>query len=175
MAKPVYIYDEAVTLTIGAMVANDVNIYETKIDSSRGNGFKLIKVAVGGEYSGKQDGEGPLIFGAACNMSAAEIETALEEDPQDSSEATLRSQQAWMKPLFFLTGDGIGGAFGLGGAGGAGVAITGVVPMMEFPVNWSIREGQAFSWWLYNMQAGALTTGSKIILFAEYYGVWLND
>ncbi len=103
-------------------------------------------------------------------MNAAEIESAIESDPQDSAENDDRGSGTWLKPLGIIPLNMTGGPItGVGGTESAAAAL-----FLEVMVNWSVMEGHDFTVWAYNM-GGALTTGAILTFFVEYFGVWLRD
>ncbi len=166
MSKLEVQYDEAAFVSIGALGALDVVTGVSKIDAARLNGFKVIKSEIFANLHGKTANEGPIMFGLACNMTAAQIEAALEADPQSSVESDEKGDGQMLKPL------GIIGKHVTGGS----------VDPINFPpsgwskdVKWSIIEGQTLLYWVYNMSGSTLTSGATINIFAQHFGVWLRD
>lgn len=45
----------------------------------------------------------------------------------------------------------------------------------SFTPRWSVPEGSSANWFAFNMDAGAITSGTIIRIFAKHYGVWLRD
>jgi len=159
-------YDNNGTLTLGAQGALDVLSTNTKIDGARKQGFRVTKSNWFFQATGKTATEGPIIIGIACNADAAEIEAAIEADPQAPSDDDSRGMGVYIKPLFLM------------GIAQTEFPAAGDAVMKPFTVSygkngWSIPEDQALTVWAYAM--GALTTGTVIRFFAEHFGVWLRD
>ncbi len=165
-------YDQDLSLSLGTLGAVDaIAQASAKIDAGRENGFRIAKLNIMGTLTGKTATEGPIAWGIACNMNAAEIELAIESDPQDSAENDDRGVGTWLKPLGMITLEQTAGPLTGGGSGGTQ---GGVATMIEVKVNWSVLEGHDFTVWAYN-QGSALTTGAILTFFVEYFGVWLRD
>ncbi len=158
-------YDETAFVTIGALTALDVVTGVSKIDSARENGFRISKAKIYAALDGKTADEGPLMFGIAANMSAAQIEAAMETNPQNSTENNDIGDGQAIWPLAII------------GKGSTGAATEGQLPPegMELKMNWSIIEGEALVFWVYNMSGSTVTTGGVVHIFAQYFGVWLRD
>ncbi len=160
-------YDEAAFVTIGALATLDVVTGVSKLDTARLNGFRVSKMKCFPKLTGKTTAEGPLIFGIAANMSAGQIEVALEADPQSSVEDNQIGDGQAIWPLGMIpkdaTGDGVDGATIFNPEG------------YEVKLNWSVIEGKALLYWVYNPSGGTMTTGGVIHVFSQFFGVWLRD
>ncbi len=124
----------------------------------------MIKSRIWLAVSGKTAGEGPVMLGMSMNGTAANIEAAIEADPQSVVEDDNHPKAHYVKPLEMITKafqEGIGSAQVEGGH--------------TLTPNWSCPEGQDLLFWAYNMDTSALTTGMIVDIFAEHYGVWLRD
>ncbi len=160
-------YDETAFVTIGALLALDAVTGVSKIDAARLNGFRISKIKCFPKLTGKTTAEGPLMFGIAANMSAGQIEVALENDAQSSAEDNQigKGQAIW--PLCMIpkdsTGDAVNGAT--------------IFPPEGFEVklNWSVIEGKALLYWVYNVSGSTVTTGAVVHVFSQIFGVWLRD
>ncbi len=162
-------YDHDTQLTLGTLGGNDLIAQPSKIDQSRTRGFRVTKSRIFAEMIGKTTAEGPLMFGIAANASAAEIEAIIEADPQNPHDDDSRGKGVFIKLLRLIGQDEL--QIPLASAPGQ---------LMEFELSygkngWSIPQGEALSYWAYNMQAGALTTGTIFNIAAEHLGVWLRD
>ncbi len=160
-------YENDGLLSLGTLAANDAISSSTKIDSARLNGFRIAKVNVLASVEGKTTTEGPIIWGVSCNMNAAQVEDAIEADPQSSPDDDSKGVGQYLKML------------GLIGIGTVAESLTGellgVAQMTPVVMNWSVIEGKQFEVWAYNTGAGALTTGTAIRWAMEIFGVWLRD
>ncbi len=139
----------------------------SSIDASRKQGFRVTKSRIFVELSGKTSGEGPVLFGVACNFPGApEIENALEADPQGrNTQDAARGDGTFLRVLCLF------------------MSVNVNVPlnrplMFEFSYGkngWSIPEAESLAYWARNEDTGALTTGTRISIVAEHFGVWLRD
>lgn len=107
------------------------------------------------------------MFGVALDpvTSAAEIETVLEEDPQDPHDMeALKNAHGYVKTL-----------------GVQQIRVAGFVTVCpdsglfeRTKINRSIPEGRGMTLWAYN--AGAASIGTATLTFnLIHYGVWLRD
>lgn len=168
MSKLFYQYVDTTLLT-GALAATTVLGTDTVIDSSRSRGFRITKAeihAIASYSGGADDQEGPIYWGFAHALSDAEIEEALKADPQRPDDIPAAEQS--MRSIFPC------GIIDFKDAGGKNVRITHEDGLMK-KFNWSVPEGTDWRLWIYNMNAGALTTGSAIRVMQKIYGVWLDD
>ncbi len=164
-------YEEDLTLALSTLGAATAIAQVSRIDSSRENGFRIAKLRIAALLEGKTAAEGPLSWGISCNMSASDIGTAIKADPQAAvNQNAARGEGTWLKML------------GLIALGATNAALTGtpggddkIAMFDEYVINWSVPEGQNFQIWAFNMDTGALTTGSLITAAMEIFGVWLRD
>ncbi len=154
---------------MGALAAGACQIVAGDIDSTRKQGFRIVKSRIIVTMTGKTTAEGPVTFGVALNLSGSTaITTALNNDPQDKNADTERGKGTYLKVL---------GTFGLVPtvlpSSDSGV---GMVYEISYGKNgWSIPEAQGLLYWARNQDSSALTTGMLIQFTAEHFGVWLND
>jgi len=80
MGKLSYLHEQIIILA-GAMAANDAVSTNSRIDTARKQGFRLVKSMVAVTFEGKTTDQGPLSYGFAMNLSTQEIEDAVEADP----------------------------------------------------------------------------------------------
>ncbi len=153
---------------IASLALNDAAAVASKIDGARKRGFRITKMKYDVHIHSREGLEGPFIFGVAVGLSAAEVEACLEADPQSPDETTYELTKRAVFPLGVIERNGgttdIAGDFPGQGA----------KPLMEETLNWSVREDEGLFWWFYNM-GGAATAGTKVGIFAKYFGVWLRD
>ncbi len=156
-------YDN-LTLTLGALASLDAISVNSKVDSARLNGFRTTKIEYWIDYLGKTAGEGPIMVGWAPFAGAALAESAIEADPQSSSDkAAIAEALVPVFPLVMLPQQD------------TAENRLGAVLKEEITPMWSTIEGNTASWWAYNMDGSALTAGTIIRIFAKYFGVWLRD
>ncbi len=160
-------FDGNIALDLGTLAAGDVISTSSSIDAARKQGFRVTKSRIMIEMSGKTAGEGPILMGLACNFAnAAAIEAALEDDPQGvNTQDANRGKGTFLKVLALFMS--------------APTNIPTTRPLMyEFGYGkngWSIPEAEALLYWARNQDTGALTTGTRISISAEHFGVWLRD
>ncbi len=159
------VYDD-VMITVGALASKAAIIAGGKIDSARLNGFRVLKTQYWIDWEGKTDADGPIMIGLSEGLTAAEVASCINADPQSSSELVNNAntkRPVW--PLEMLSKQ----AIEAGASNGQG-AFKG-----DAKIQWSVREGRTLSWWAFNMEAVALAAGTLVNIFAKHFGVWLND
>lgn len=154
------VYDD-VSFALGTLGAKGGALANSKIDASRLNGFRVVKVEYWACYSGKTAAEGPIMVGLSFGQASADIDACIEADPQghleDRDDGDTKRP---LFPLFMLEKDNASSS----------EAIHGTINP-----RWSVPEGYAMNYFAYNMDGSALTTGTEIQIFAKIYGVWLRD
>ncbi len=158
------VYDDVI-ITVGTLAAATALLGAGKIDSARESGFRAMKVQWSISYQSKTDLEGPIMIGLAQGLSTAEIEECLAADPQGRPAIHGPENQAAKRPVWPLMMAPPDNAHGPSLQG----------RYHETKLNWSAPEGSSFSWFVYNSDANALTTGMKVFVSAKWFGVWLND
>ncbi len=149
---------------VGALTTLNLITLGTRLDTSKEQGFRISKTRFLISWSAKTTLEGPVVLGASTGMNAAEVEEAVESDPQAMFDIPGKEQAArphW--PLCIV---------------GAVTEVNGVINNglpFDRKFNWSIREGAGFDLWAYNMSTGSITTGMLFHVFMEHFGVWLRD
>ncbi len=160
-------FDIGISLDLGTLGVADVITAESSIDGSRKQGFRVTKSKILLEMSGKTAGEGPILFGVAANFPGApEVELALEADPQGRNEQdSARGKGTFLKVLALFMS--------------VPINIPTTRPQMfEFSYGkngWSVPEAEKLVYWARNQDTSALTTGTRISISAEHFGVWLRD
>ncbi len=168
MSKLSYVYevDEAVT-ELASLAGLDCSSVVIKIDGSRGRGFRITKTEYFVDISGLPALGGPILYGLAVGLSSAEIEEAIEADPQDPNGVPEHEQVK--RPVFPL------GVFRRAqNTSESSVDNPIDMPLRTVNLNWSIPEGVGLQWWFYNL-GGATDAGTNGTIFAKHTGVWLND
>ncbi len=163
-------FDEDTTLNLATLAVKTILSQALKIDASRENGFRVTKSNFHFSVADKTAQEGPVMIGVACNfVNDAAITAALGADPQKAQADDIRGKGTFIKGLF-LIGTNVQAYPGDGGA------IDGQMIEVSYGKNgWSIPEGSSMVLWAWNMGAAALTTGTRINMYAEHFGVWLRD
>ncbi len=163
------LYDMDVELALSTLGAGSVVSQATKIDGTRGNGFRIAKVDYTGQLSNKTATEGPIVWGLACNVDNTQLAAILAGDPQNSTEDDDHGAGQWVKQMGMFSKVGTGAPAHGGGIDGSSDESHSI------KVNWSVIEGQNFTIWARNNDTGALTTGTLLTLALTFYGVWLRD
>ncbi len=162
------VYDD-VEIALSTLGSKAAILSESKIDSLREQGFRVLKTQYWIEFLGKADGEGPLVVGLSCGQDAAHLAGAISADPQGQfdtpEEVANEAAKRPVWPLYLIARSALK-------SGTAGFANF---DTQELKPQWSAREGGHFDWFVYNMDGGALTTGCTIRIFAKHFGVWLDD
>ncbi len=146
----------------GALAAGSAGVINSRIDSGRLNGFRVLRTEYFLRVKGLSVNEGPLLVGLAHDLSAAEIQEALGADPQRSNDTTLSPRA--MRPVWPLA------LFENDSVGNQKMIAQGVVK-----INWSIPEGTNLVWWQMNRDTDALQSGGTLNITAKHFGVWLRD
>ncbi len=155
------IYYDVVRLTVGAL-STDVSVAATtKQDSSRLQGFRILRTDYWMHLKGLTAGEGPVIAGLCGDLTIAEISEVFAADPQRSNDTNL-SEQA-MRPLWpleILTDVG---------------ETPRIVAQGTVKLGWSFPEGVPMKAFVHNPSADNITTGAVLIMVMKHFGVWLKD
>ncbi len=152
-----------VLITTDALAAITGVLGAGKIDTARLNGFRTLAQRGFIQWSNSDGSGGPVMVGfCEAAMTLAELEEAIENDPQ-SSQDTPAIEQAGRK--YYLLGylSGIAGQPG---------------NFKEFATKHkaSYIEGNAMNFFAYNCNtATALDASNQIKVFCEHLGVWLRD
>ncbi len=164
-------FDIESTITLGTLAANTAILGVSQIDAAREQGFRITRSRILFSVIGKSAGtsEGPLILGVCLNVpTVAALEAIIEADPQGMSSAVLRAKNAYVR-IIGLVGEFIS-SLPLTGDDDIQHAVE-----IDYGKNgWSIPEGSALNYWVFN-KGNALTTGGFIKITAEHFGVWLKD
>ncbi len=153
---------EEVLLTVGALSAGAAKTQQTKIDSAREQGFSIKKAKYNMVYSGKTDGEGPVLFGYSIGLTAVEIAEALDADPQSSQDApAVDEANRRVYPLEWIPIDSTESSRAID------------MRLKRYSIPWTIDEGITLSWFV--RANGALTTGMLVKIASVYYGEWQRD
>ncbi len=158
------ILNEFDTITLGTLAAQSAigagNNYPI------GDEFRLISTKFFAVMNGHTPGEGPILLGIADNeLSDAEIGFALSLEPTDKNDnAALESTH---RPVFILGAFNGGGTTGFIGGAGDG-------QMGKETVRWTFSNPEGWTWFAFNSDPAALTTGTVVTFYARHYGVWVR-
>ncbi len=159
------VFHEQVTITVGGLAQNVAIGSVGNLDGTREQGFRIKKMKYAVSFEGKTAGEGPVTFGVAHTLNAAEVAEALIADPQHNEDipATERGNRK-VYPLEFFPSNGVDRTQSHGPM---------VFRNIRFP--WKeVSEGQNIFWWVF-AQGSALSTGMVVEVAAVYFGEWLRD
>ncbi len=167
MGKLTFVYDIQAAVALGSLASLDAVTTSSKIDSARERGFRITKTEYFVDMYSADGEDGPLVYGLAVALNAAEVEEALEADPQSAND--VPAQEQVQRPIFPL---GIIPRTHADDTASTNKRVP--IQLMTKSLNWSIPEGANLIWWFYNL-GGALAAGALGVIFAKHYGVWLND
>ncbi len=161
-------YETQKSLALGTLGAQGLLIAASKLDASREQGFRMATMNYHAQIADGTSGEGPFLYGIACNVpSAAKIAAILAADPQASfSDDARESKLAFVKIL---------GVLEVIDSGGRSKDRDPSSWKSAGKINWSIPEGSEMLYWIMNLHDVALTTGAQFVIAAEWMGVWLSD
>lgn len=143
---------------LGALAANDVITAAAAVAITED--FRMTKMEVFGFWKDVGDEESIIIGLADAELSDAEIEECIEATPLDRNDhLNLERSHRPVWPVAILTNDNSGN--------GSRTFSTTVVP------RWTFSNADGWKWWAYNPDDAALTTGSELILFQKWFGVWV--
>lgn len=156
--KGVIMYD-TVAQTLGTLGAALALIVATKVVTTN---FRLIKAEGWLHWQDATTEEGPLMIGIARgNLTVTQIKEALDSDVL--SPASTEANEQAMRPIFLfdemLKAD---------------VASTKHSAYVSKTIRWTFTENVGFQLFCFNINTGALTTGSSIRGRMKYYGVWVK-
>lgn len=155
------VYDD-VRILVSTLATKTAILGASKIDASREMGFRIMKTEYVVGWNNTTAGDGPLVLGFAANLNQAEIEEAIEGDPQSSVDT---EDAETIRPVWVL--GMLAGSAAHGNLDGGRVH--------SFTPKWSIPEGSAGQWFVYNIDSASMTDGTVVSIFAKHYGVWLRD
>ncbi len=158
---------DLVTITLGALAARDVISQASTTGSALKEDFRILKTKYYIAWRAPDFAEGPIVIGMAPGqMSAAEIEEALESTPTDTSdvpEIEQSNRMVWPLEIMMLQNDGT-----LSDGGKA-------IAQGEVMTKWTFPDPDGWNWWTFNLDSVApLTTNGRIEIFAKHFGVWVR-
>ncbi len=162
------LYDSA-SVSPDSLAADDVTqVAFTRFDAARERGFRVSKIECWASWSGPDTAvEGMVAVGIAVGLSAAEVEAAIESDPQGNGQGGDKTlMEIAKRPIWPI------GCFNSNMVTGSDRP-----PLHKvFKLNWSVQEGNFMMFWIFNVGPTALPANAgNIQFFVKYYGVWLND
>ncbi len=154
---------ETVKVDVGG-VAGAVSVASMAMDSGRNQGVLIKKLMGAVDYDGKTAGEGPYLYGMAHAISAAEIQEALEADPQD--ENNVPDTEYGNRQVMVL---GV-----IPKASTASPADT--VPYRSIRFPWKkIPEQTNLFFWVQNKHTGTVSAGTDVRFSYIIVQEWLDD
>ncbi len=155
------IFWDELQLALGTLGAGTTIQINSRLDSSRLQGFKLLRTEYDVQVFGLTAAEGPVHVSLCHDLTTTEHEETLGGDPQRAKDPDL-SEKA-MRPVWPL-----GHLYHEGGIGVT--SLRGVIKL-----GWSFPEGTPMKWCFNNRFGTSLTTGAQVRLTAKHFGVWLRD
>lgn len=156
-------------VTPGALAALDIASIASGY--SLEEDFRILKQQywVNFQAAAFDNGEGPIMVGLADgSLTSAEIEEAIEARPVDSNDYPANEQ--CMRPVWPFDGQMVVSVDTTNGAnGGSVIMISG-----EHNPRWTFSDSEAWRYWVYNVGAQTLTTGSTTRFITKNYGVWVR-
>lgn len=158
------------SLALGALAASD--LIEGMEYAPTMEDFRLLKAEIYAYVGGLTAGEGAgLLFGLADHgLLDSEIEAALEAAAVAPNDPELEKCHRPVWPIGLLHAED--------------PAATARFLSKQGPAIWNARWTfgadpdnvgvGGWTYWVYNMGSGALTTGSTVQLLAKYFGVWVK-
>ncbi len=166
-----WLWDHVLT-SMGAISAGVSILGATKVDAAREQGWRGSKIRYDVVWGGKTINEGPIVYGLAWALSAAEVSECQDADPQGDVEVQMEVVRRNLLPLGIIpkrsTQSGeLAGTFRY--------PVGSSFRTKKLP-SWDIREQSALTWFFHVPVTGvALTTGTIIEHTFGLKGGWLND
>ncbi len=166
------IVDNSLVLNLGTLGSKAAIQLNTKIDGSRRQGCKISKVKASFNWKAKTNDEGPILVGLAANLSQTEVAEMLTADPQQyedpgaSEEGNRRVFPIWVIPK--KGADQWQSTFANQDALGYRMADVGLP-------SWTLNEDEALTWWAFNADSAALTTGTRLEFTDIIVTTWERD
>ncbi len=150
-------------VTLGALAALDVISANLKADAGIGQGFKIVKMKYTMSWRNNTTLEGPIVWGLAKGpIDAAEIEEALEADPQ--GEVDIPAAEFAVRKVFPM------GMIPASGTVNGGLEM---MPMRSIRFPWkTVRDDESIAIWHWNLGAATLTTGWLVVYFFTFVVEW---
>ncbi len=158
------LYDNGIIAPDSLAALDATSVTLARLDGARSQGFRVSRIEAWVSWQNNNSTEAAVAVGLAVGASAAEIETALEADPQGNNSISDKVAQEQANTPAWPIG-----------------VISGTVgqPAIErvLKPNWSVPEGVGMFFWVYNISTlTALHADSgAIIWFLKAFGVWLRD
>ncbi len=160
------IYKEDISQALGALGSGVAIIVATNKAVSL-SAFRMLKSEIIAQITGLTAGEEPdgLMLGiAAGDLSVTQIEAAIEMNGPVDRGDTINEELA-MRPVWligrFNSNDPVTAQF---------VSLDAV-----WKKRWTWGETSGWNLFVYNLTAGALTTGSTVRIKASHFGVWVGE
>ncbi len=137
------------------------------IDGSRLQGIRIKKLMYNAEFIDKSAANGPISWGLAVGLSAAEVAEAIEADPQGEMDVPATDQgNRRVFPIGTIGVDAVN----------SDVTPDSIKEYREIKFPWKkIPEGVGLFMFAHNHGLGALTTGTLITAEFVFVYEWLDD
>ncbi len=141
----------------------------TRIDGSRDQGSKIMKVKAFCHIKSKTSGQGPIVCGFSTDLTATEVASALIGDPDSYDDEVGR--QVSNRKVFPIW------VFGNLVTDSPGPSHGDPVPfhhIKDFP-QWNVVEGKGLDFFAFNADSTLLTTGTVIDWGYTIISEWMRD
>jgi len=161
------LYD-SVHVTLGAVTTKDVVTMTSPYATNTIEDFRMLRMDYWMGILPHPDIlvlTGPVVIGvAAGNLTAAEIEEALEAVPLDQSSTLLEhsNRAVWPLEVFMLADTDAP----------ANTQMT--VAKGTFNPRWTFANPHAWKWWIYNSGIVTLVAGINVDIVAKCFGMWVQ-
>lgn len=154
------IYYDVIRMSLGAMSSDTATAATTKCDTTRLQGFRVLRTEWFAQWDDFTAGEGPVVWGFCGDLTAAEVAEVFLADPQRANDTNLAEQAErplWIQDIYSDIGDSY------------------CISKGVWKPNWSFPEGTPLKAFAFNPNSEAITTGSTMLIVAKHFGVWLKD
>ncbi len=162
------LYESAINSgALGALASKDVIEFGGSYHEVLEEDFRILKCEYWMGTASAQAivvADGPIIVGlSAANLQAADIEATFEAVPINRGDILLERtmRPVWPLEMFELFDPDIGVGYNQ-------------VVKGSFNPRWTFQNPDGWTWWIYNVSASALVSGSGLTIFAKFFGVWVS-
>lgn len=164
------VVNNLITISAGNLASKAAVITNTKVDTNRLQGARISKVKGACHWRSKTDGDGPVIVGISAGLSATEVAAFFTADPQkidDPGSAETANRRVY--PIWWIPEAGAD-------QWPTGAASSRIERIINLGVpSWTIIEGEALTWFIFNAGAGSMTTGFDVDIFSIIVTTWERD
>ncbi len=165
-------HNKAVTLgvtliTVGALGSLAAITGSSKIDASRLQGSRVVKIRAHMEFLAKTSGEGPWVVGYNIDTTTQETADALNADPQHRSDPSGLAQQNKVVPIWVIPFS-------------ATASLTTLesheMEMHDIYLPYKdVIEGSQLNWFVFNLEAATQTSGAAVRITHVIVEEWRAD